>query len=106
LPPLISQPVQEGTKVEETKVDWNAEAAKFKFAVGDVVVYLALLGDDRPHKPARMVVVDRSLTQCHGGVQRNYRVNLVAQDSYRNADVKFAANIASEVELAAFVKAE
>jgi len=74
--------------------DWNAEAAKFKFAVGDVLVHRA------EPKGLRFVVVAVTLEQCHGGVQRHYVVKTIGYTRFGGgSEIGNPSFIMNEAEL-------
>lgn len=58
---------------------WDEAAKAFLFGIGDVVIHKTTAR----HGGAaiRFVVVERSLSQCHGGIQRLYAVKTAVQES-------------------------
>jgi len=47
---------------------------EFQFEIGDFV-YFRSARNDREHVPSRYLVMERYAQQCHGGVQRLYKLD-------------------------------
>ena len=78
---------------------------RFKYKMGDVVAHVGHTfgSDEKSLKPQRLVVVERCLWQCHGGVQQMYHVRVCTHpDSFREPGFLKEYTRVSETELVAY----
>lgn len=65
--------------IEENPTVCPMSRAAFQFQIGQIVTHRAfdLTGDRRAGAPQRLLIIERTATECPGGVQRHYNVRAV-----------------------------
>lgn len=81
---------------------WEKAAEAFKFKLGDLVIHATTAHHGAT--AVRFVVNERSLSECHGGIQRHYAVSAIVQESqYSRRDRPYGGTreLFNETELVA-----